>query len=439
MRHNTARTTIVLQACLTITLITSATNAGAPQYTITNLGPIAPWVPYAYSNADAVNNLGQIAGRSTNPDDENEATLWLQEPAYGLPTGPTALGFDRAYDINDLGQTVGFGPGGWGQAYLWDPVTGVHPLGYLPGGGHSIAKAINNNGFVVGEGDTDDPEDYRHGFLWDGIEMTDLGTFGGVASFARDINESNQIVGESWYAEPEPWNPYIRAALWLPEPAYGLDAGMHDIDDLSTEHFQTSSAESINEKGQIACRGTWLNEFGQGITQFWLWLPEPAYGLPAGMNDLRGYGGDVTFPVFAHAMNDNGEIVARSDLEPWNPCDGWAGVLWRGGEWYDLNDCIPAEDQAAWSLESALDINDSGQIAGWGERYGMIHGFLLTPVIDDTCPADVTGDDTVDVLDLLEVLASWGDTGDIPQDVNDDGVVDVLDLLEVLANWGPCS
>jgi hypothetical protein len=53
------------------------------------------------------------------------------------------------------------------------------------------------------------------------------------------------------------------------------------------------------------------------------------------------------------------------------------------------------------------------------------------------CPADVNNDGTVDVLDLLAVLADWGGSG-VPADINGDGVVDVLDLLEVLAQWGPC-
>jgi len=53
------------------------------------------------------------------------------------------------------------------------------------------------------------------------------------------------------------------------------------------------------------------------------------------------------------------------------------------------------------------------------------------------CPADVNGDGVVDVLDLLAILAAWGQSG-VPADVNGDGIVDVLDLLEVLAAWGPC-
>ena len=54
-----------------------------------------------------------------------------------------------------------------------------------------------------------------------------------------------------------------------------------------------------------------------------------------------------------------------------------------------------------------------------------------------TCPADITGDSIVDVLDLLEVLAQWGTSGSA--DITGDGIVDVLDLLEVLGAWGPCA
>ncbi len=54
------------------------------------------------------------------------------------------------------------------------------------------------------------------------------------------------------------------------------------------------------------------------------------------------------------------------------------------------------------------------------------------------CPADVTGDEIVDVLDLLAVLAAWGESG-VPEDITGDGTVDVPDLLEILSAWGPCQ
>ena len=59
-----------------------------------------------------------------------------------------------------------------------------------------------------------------------------------------------------------------------------------------------------------------------------------------------------------------------------------------------------------------------------------------------SCPADVNGDGVVDVIDMIAVLAVWGQTGDpgwIPEDINDDGIIDVQDLLVVLGAWGPCG
>ena len=55
-----------------------------------------------------------------------------------------------------------------------------------------------------------------------------------------------------------------------------------------------------------------------------------------------------------------------------------------------------------------------------------------------TGPGDVNGDGFVDVLDILLVLAAWGQTGFpgwIPEDQYHDGIIDVLDLLIVLQYW----
>ena len=81
--------------------------------------------------------------------------------------------------------------------------------------------------------------------------------------------------------------------------------------------------------------------------------------------------------------------------------------------------------------------------------YGVLGAYTLTVTdlraagtvsvtyVYTSCPADINGDDVVDVLDLLLMLAAWGNAGG-PADVNGDGIVDVLDLLEILAAWGPC-
>ena len=55
------------------------------------------------------------------------------------------------------------------------------------------------------------------------------------------------------------------------------------------------------------------------------------------------------------------------------------------------------------------------------------------------CPADLDGDDTVGILDLLALLAAWGADPGGPPDFDGDGTVGILDLLTLLANWGPCA
>ncbi|MCG8407434.1 MAG: dockerin type I domain-containing protein [Phycisphaerales bacterium] len=63
---------------------------------------------------------------------------------------------------------------------------------------------------------------------------------------------------------------------------------------------------------------------------------------------------------------------------------------------------------------------------------------------DCECPADLNGDGEVEVGDLLELIAAWGDPGcggTIPccADLDGDGNVSVTDLLALIAAWGSCS
>ena len=75
---------------------------------------------------------------------------------------------------------------------------------------------------------------------------------------------------------------------------------------------------------------------------------------------------------------------------------------------------------------------DSRENPAEANRPALIVQYVLVD-----CPADITGDALVDVLDLLEVLSQWGGSG--TADITGDGLVDVLDLLEVLGAWGPCE
>ncbi len=56
------------------------------------------------------------------------------------------------------------------------------------------------------------------------------------------------------------------------------------------------------------------------------------------------------------------------------------------------------------------------------------------------CDGDVTGNGTIDGIDLAIVLDAWDSSGkgEFPADVNGDGIVDGQDLAIVLSGWGPC-
>jgi hypothetical protein len=64
-----------------------------------------------------------------------------------------------------------------------------------------------------------------------------------------------------------------------------------------------------------------------------------------------------------------------------------------------------------------------------------------TPGADNppcVCPADLDGNDVVDVVDFFVMLAGWGVCPSCPGDVDVDGVIGILDFFRLIADWGPC-
>ena len=71
---------------------------------------------------------------------------------------------------------------------------------------------------------------------------------------------------------------------------------------------------------------------------------------------------------------------------------------------------------------------------------GRLVADLTMEAVGEWCPADINGDNSVDVADLLLTLSDWGWAGDgcYMTDINDDEWVNVQDLLAVIASWGQC-
>jgi hypothetical protein len=96
---------------------------------------------------------------------------------------------------------------------------------------------------------------------------------------------------------------------------------------------------------------------------------------------------------------------------------------------------------ASTAVGPALDLGDDG-IVYVGLDVIPVGGTELEVIVGiaygaEPCQSDINADGFVDVLDLLALLAAWGNTSG-PEDINGDGIVDVLDLLQLLSDWGPC-
>jgi probable HAF family extracellular repeat protein len=141
--------------------------------------------------------------------------------------------------VNSQGQVVGasdWSPDVSGQHAFLFTAGQLQDLGTL-GGLTSWATAINGNGNVVGFADTLDGQ--SHGFVWNG-SMQDVGTLGGASSAATGINSSGRIVG---YSDTGGGNrhAFIRVTI---------------LRDLGTLGGSTSAATGVNDRGTVVGEST---------------------------------------------------------------------------------------------------------------------------------------------------------------------------------------
>ena len=125
------------------------------------------------------------------------------------------------------------------------------------------------------------------------------------------------------------------------------------------------------------------------------------------------------------------ELIPAYDLN-WFTIDHGGGISAAGG--YDMHGTI-----------GQLDASPALTGSGGGGTFSMSPGYWPGVEPEPLCPADIApagiGDGVVNIMDLLAVVAAWGQSGppgSIPADVNDDGSVNILDLLAVVAAWGAC-
>jgi probable HAF family extracellular repeat protein len=117
--------------------------------------------------ADDINDHGLVAGTTFSDASSNDlhGFVWTETGGFQFLGSLPGAFFSVANAINDRGEVVGFSGDDFGDfaAFIWSQAAGMRPLGALPGGTSLLrAEAINNDGIVVVNPETDAPEV----FLW---------------------------------------------------------------------------------------------------------------------------------------------------------------------------------------------------------------------------------------------------------------------------------
>ncbi len=361
----------------------------------------------------------------------------------------------------------------WGGLLMgWSQGAALHWLGTLPGGTWSIAKAVNDQGQVVGI--ATDGSGQRRAFLWSNGMMQDLGTLGGAAANAYGISaDGSTVVGVSTLE-----GGAFRAVRWR----------MGVIEDLGTLGGNFSMAQAVSADGQVVVGGA-LNR--DGNPRAFRWTPHTgmidlgtlggvaayAYAVDATGNTIAGYSQTASGRVIAcrwqvgqniaalgtlgggeseaYAISADGSVIAGMAQTP----DRWLAFRWTAGT--GMQPLHPLDDPRIL-FSRAYGVNGDGSV--------IVGDY--THMADQPITSAFRWQPTSGLHDLNEVYASllmpgdqlvyaygvspggryvvgvgwhqgqWQafllDTGRCYRrtDVNDDGITDDADLLVVLFAFG---
>ena len=194
-----------------------------------------------------INNHGQVIINSTNG-----TFIWKDSSMFSIPIGGIA--------INDYGQVAGTFDD---YAVIYDTISGINVLGALEGDIQSVAYDINNLGEVVGL--SEDNKGIHHAFLYDrnGDLLNLINDPDRYFSFAKAVNDNGYIVGASYTPEDQNDNGF----LWINDMTYYLE------DIISYDSDWTSLVPiDINNSDQIV-GGGYIN--GEQHAFLMTYIPEP--------------------------------------------------------------------------------------------------------------------------------------------------------------------
>jgi probable HAF family extracellular repeat protein len=275
------------------------------------------------SEAFGINSRGTVVGDSQSGPRNHRPVMFsngsVQDLGIGGSNQPDDL--ETAYAINDAGQIVGthLAENNAFHAFVFSngKVTDLATLG----GANGEALAINKNGQIAGDSDT--REGSPHAFVFVHSQLKDLGTLPGFdsASYARGINNSGDIVGESDSPSRK------RAFLYTQGRLFALD---ELVENLSEAGFTSLDvAYGISNQGWIVGYGT----TSDNLTAAFVATPESS-GNP-GIAGQKPQAHRQTGPP---SQEDRGQGEQGSESDEENYDVFYTGLSSDEGNWVEAGD-----------------------------------------------------------------------------------------------------
>ncbi len=330
----------------------------------------------------AIDEFGRMVGESRGVF--VAGCVWIDGQLVPLPLPP---GSESVY-VSGISPTSGVLVGysrvnSVIRGVAWVIGTGIFVLDNLPGGSSACSAATANDlGQMVGSCSFP-----NRSSLWPRLDSpVDLGTLGGRGlEYALDINELGEIVGtsENGFGVPRPY-------LWRAGQMIDIGGEPYDV---------TAYGWGINNLGETV---------GYAVTRrtAFYWFDGRVIDLP----DPYPCGSALSK---ARAINDGGLIVGEALGQD---CFRLVPTIWEreaGFQPHLLGEYMPRQPEL--DLQQALDINDAGQIAAFGELpNGDGRGYLVTPYLfemSDPVPGRAGTMNTITITGLLpnqRVLLAYG-------------------------------
>ncbi len=315
----------------------------------------------SWSSAEALNDKTQVVGAMKVASGFQHAALF--EAGSVIDLGALDGPYSFAYGINNPGQIVGTadtynattGQSAthsilYDQGVLYD----LGSLGYFCSSfddegelkidcyEQSSASDISDRGQIVGYSTTD--QGATHAYLMNNGTAADLGTLGGLQSWAMAVNDTGQVVGTSLTSNDSAYSAFLYDR-----------GGMYDLNKLIADPFpypSLSTAQDINDFGQIAAQNYRLDPIYTSIAadrefvfdatlgrqfDFAYWLDTEEVGTCSGTKRIQ-----VLVKIELNGLTPNELVRGSHILSQWQPVDAVRGSCADTDTWLTATRPLPA-------------------------------------------------------------------------------------------------